>query len=345
MSSPGETTLPRPTESTRALGAGLAGTRVRRERRPDPRGDGPRLVALRTATARRRRHDLPARNHPRSLRFGYGASHLRGGPQRPSARLLLRPALPSFAVSDFQHVVTFAVMFVVAVVISRLTRRVREQADAARYRERRTASLYAMSRELAGTRATANLSRVRRAPPSRGVRREGRAPLEAPTVGSTNAAVGDLAFAPDEKERGVVDWVFSHDKPAGLATDTLPSASALYVPLAGRTGPRRRPGGPAQRSTPVRSNPEQRTLLDVFATQIASALERARLAEQAQQATAASGGRAHCAALSSAPSRTTCALRCPSSRARRARFSNRMRRSRQRHDATSRRRFTKRPSD
>jgi two-component system sensor histidine kinase KdpD len=39
-------------------------------------------------------------------------------------------------------------MFVVALVISKLTLRVREQANAARLRERRTAALYNLSKEL-----------------------------------------------------------------------------------------------------------------------------------------------------------------------------------------------------
>jgi len=42
----------------------------------------------------------------------------------------------TFAVSDTQYLVTFAVMLAVAVVISTLTTRIRAQADAARHRER-----------------------------------------------------------------------------------------------------------------------------------------------------------------------------------------------------------------
>jgi two-component system sensor histidine kinase KdpD len=89
-------------------------------------------------------------------------------------------------------------------------------------------------------------------------------------------------FEPDAKESGVVEWVWSHDKPAGLCTDTLPSSSALYVPLreargkVGVLGVR-----PNDRHRFV--DPEQRALLDLFATQVASALERARLAEDAQR--------------------------------------------------------------
>ena len=58
------------------------------------------------------------------------------------------PPYMSFAVTDFSHIVTFGVMFFVAIVISGLTKRIRDQADSARRGERRTASLYAVSREL-----------------------------------------------------------------------------------------------------------------------------------------------------------------------------------------------------
>src|SRR5258705_3844049 len=48
-------------------------------------------------------------------------------------------------------------MLIVALVISGLTVRTRAQAEAARSRERRTAALYAMSRELASTRGVTDL--------------------------------------------------------------------------------------------------------------------------------------------------------------------------------------------
>ncbi|HEY4910990.1 MAG TPA: DUF4118 domain-containing protein, partial [Methylomirabilota bacterium] len=67
------------------------------------------------------------------------------------------PPYFSFAVSDTQYLITFGVMLVVALVISGLTVRTRIQALAARERERRTAALYAMSRELANTREVESL--------------------------------------------------------------------------------------------------------------------------------------------------------------------------------------------
>ena len=55
----------------------------------------------------------------------------------------------SFSVSDTQYVITFIALFLVGMVISQLTVRAREQADAAQQREAETAELYDLSRDLA----------------------------------------------------------------------------------------------------------------------------------------------------------------------------------------------------
>jgi two-component system sensor histidine kinase KdpD len=218
-----------------------------------------------------------------SLRFGYGPSILAAVLSVLMLDFFFVPPYLSFAVSDFQHVVMFAVMFVVAVVISNLTKRVRLQADAARYRERRTATLYSMSRELAATRATRSLAAVAVQHVHEVFETKVALMLQELDGRLENVASGDGAFAPQEKERDIVDWVWSHDKPAGLSTDTLPSARALYSPLRGAQGLVGVLG--VLPNDPRRFNDaEQRAQLDVFANQIASALERARLADQAQHA-------------------------------------------------------------
>src|SRR5262245_15339476 len=66
----------------------------------------------------------------------------------------------TFAVGDMRYVLTFGVMLGITLLISMLTLRVRAQADMARRRERGTAVLYAMTRELAGTRGLDDLITV-----------------------------------------------------------------------------------------------------------------------------------------------------------------------------------------
>ena len=58
----------------------------------------------------------------------------------------------TFAVGDTQYVVTFAVMLVVGLLVSTLAARVKDTAEMALQRERRTQALYALSRETSGLR-------------------------------------------------------------------------------------------------------------------------------------------------------------------------------------------------
>ena len=67
-----------------------------------------------------------------SMRYGYGSAFGAAALSVLSFNFFFIPPYYTFAVADARHLVTFAVMFLVAVVISRLTKRVRDEADAAR---------------------------------------------------------------------------------------------------------------------------------------------------------------------------------------------------------------------
>jgi two-component system sensor histidine kinase KdpD len=193
------------------------------------------------------------------------------------------PPYFTFAVSDVQYFVTFAVMLVVAIVVSSLTVRIRQQADAARYRERRTAALYDLSRELAGTRGEENLvqAAVRHISEVFGCQVVVLRPE--PTGGLVPKAAHPDRFEIDTNEDGVIRWVFEHRRMAGLGTDTLPGAQALYVPLIASQGI---VGvlGVKPPDAQAFADPEQLHLLETFSNQAALAVERAQLANEAQQA-------------------------------------------------------------
>jgi two-component system sensor histidine kinase KdpD len=187
----------------------------------------------------------------------------------------------SFAVSDLEYLVTFGVMLVVALIISSLAASVRAQTRVAGARERRTSLLYAMSRELAATRSFDNLARV--AIKHVAETFASRAVVLMPDAnGRLHHPQGPApATALQGADLSVAQWVFDHARPAGLGTDTLPAATAQYLPL---TGTRRTLGvlavWPTQRRRLLL--PEQHHLLETFAGQIALAVERSQLAEEAE---------------------------------------------------------------
>jgi two-component system sensor histidine kinase KdpD len=192
------------------------------------------------------------------------------------------PPYYTFAVADVRYAVTFGVMLVVALVISGLTLRVREQAEAARGRERRTAALFNLSRDLARERKKDRLSEIAVKHVSEVFRSQVviLVPDEQGHLAVPSTGVG--TFALDEKERGVAQWVMENRQAAGCGTDTLPGAKALYLPMIASSGPvgvvgilPENPGVPFE--------PEQVHLLETFADQTAMAMERVILAQEAQK--------------------------------------------------------------
>jgi two-component system sensor histidine kinase KdpD len=186
----------------------------------------------------------------------------------------------TFQVIDAQYVITFLVMLAVTLTIGNLMANVRQQNRVAGARERRTALLYAMSRELAGTRGSDNMARV-------AVRHIAEV-FDASAVVLTPDPSGRLQYPAGSSVEGsfrgadlsVAQWVSDHGQRAGLGTDTLPAASAVYLPLSGARGAM---GVLGVRPTNRRRVllPEQRHLLETFAGQIALAWERAALGEEA----------------------------------------------------------------
>jgi two-component system sensor histidine kinase KdpD len=192
------------------------------------------------------------------------------------------PPYYSFAVSDVRYLLTFAVMLVVSLVMSHLTTRVRQQAEAAREREERTAALYAMSREFAAERKVAEMVRTG----VRHLRNTFGGDVLVLTPGDDGRLRPDPALeapAMDDKELSIALWVFDHGQPAGAGTATLPATEWLYVPLVASG---RALGVVGIRSPDPRrlQEPIRRQLLETFAGQVAASLERVRLAGASQQA-------------------------------------------------------------
>ncbi|MBI3848602.1 MAG: sensor histidine kinase KdpD [Planctomycetes bacterium] len=193
------------------------------------------------------------------------------------------PPVYTFAVGDWKFAITFGVMLVVALTVSGFTSRIRQQAEAARQRERRTAALYGLSRMLAietevGRIAGAAVRHVRELFETDAV------VWIADGDGRLVARGGaECELARDEHPLEIAKWVFDHGQAAGHATESLPASDALFLPL---VGAKRTLGvfGITLGGRGATPSPAQRQLIETLVAQTALALERALLSDEASSA-------------------------------------------------------------
>ncbi|MGH8426364.1 MAG: ATP-binding protein [Gammaproteobacteria bacterium] len=184
----------------------------------------------------------------------------------------------AFAVPDSQYVVTFIVVLVVALVISNRSMNMRRQAREAMDRERETASLYAMSRELADKRDAEDLPRI--AEHNIAGIFDARVEILLP---DKNGSITPVTNATTSADLETIHWAYEHARTAGKGTNTFPASALMCLPLIGSG----KPLGVLTLTSrePERGlMPEQQRLLKAFANQAALALERATLVRQAAEA-------------------------------------------------------------
>ncbi|MFI4986862.1 MAG: DUF4118 domain-containing protein [Alphaproteobacteria bacterium] len=192
------------------------------------------------------------------------------------------PPLYTFTISEPANVMALVFFGIVAVLTSNLTARTREQVLTAQRRAKDAAELYAFSRKLAATGdlddllwafcyQVAALLKVRIV-------------VLLPEKGQIAVRAG----YPPEDELGEADlaaakWTWAHNQAAGRASDTLPGAKRLFLPM--RTGrgiigvlglDRDRPG-------PILA-PDERRLLDALSDLVAVAIERVHLVDDIDEA-------------------------------------------------------------
>jgi two-component system sensor histidine kinase KdpD len=193
------------------------------------------------------------------------------------------PPYLTFAVADYEYLITFAVMLIVALAISAMTSRIRLQALSAADREAQTRALYRLSEELAGQTRLSDIleTATRLAEKTFGGRITALLPDDERKVAFTGRTSGPLSVP--SSEQGIAQWVFDRGEKAGKGTATLPGASALYVPLKGASGILGVlsvvPGEPGETLSA-----EQQNLLEVLASQAALAIERNLAASAARDA-------------------------------------------------------------
>lgn len=217
-----------------------------------------------------------------SLRYGHSAAVLSSMVAVLGYNFLFLQPLYTFTIANAENIYTFFVFLAVALITSNLTARIRAQAEAARIREARTASLYDFSRMVTGAAAEDDIlwavvhhvAATSKAQSLVLMPEDGRLSIRA-------------AYPPedqiDDKAKIAADWAWEKGEPSGRGTGTLPSSDWLFLPL--RTAERKL-GALGIRFPDDRPalGPDERRLLDALAGQAALAIERSLLNRDVEEA-------------------------------------------------------------
>ena len=188
----------------------------------------------------------------------------------------------SFAVGDAQYLLTFAVMLVIGLLISTLTVRVQQQLQLSKKQERRSASLFRLTRQLSELVGSEFL--IQAAGRQLSEMFFGEVVIFLRVDSGVELRFGQQTTIASYPVNAIVaQWVAEHNQTAGARTDTLPNATALFVPLVGSQQ--------SMGAIGVKPNdfaqlldPEQMYLLETCASLIALAIERDQSILDTQQA-------------------------------------------------------------
>lgn len=191
------------------------------------------------------------------------------------------PPYLTFQVRDYEYLLTFASMLIVALVISTQTARIRKQATDSAVREARSDTLYTLSRRLSGQNRVFDVARVAADYAAEVF------PITAvvflPEDGKINFARRSSQRLPvSREEEPIAQWAFDNAEKAGRGMAHAKTAAALYIPL---KGARKVAGVIAilpRENAPLGAG--QMQLLEVFAHQTATAIEHTRSQHAAEDA-------------------------------------------------------------
>ncbi|MGZ5087358.1 MAG: DUF4118 domain-containing protein [Usitatibacter sp.] len=186
----------------------------------------------------------------------------------------------SLMVADIQYFLTFGVMLVSGVLIGQLAGHLRFQARVAAHREKRARMLYEFARDLAQLRTTSQVIETTEEFMSRTFKARV-AVLVPDATGTLVSPTGRGMTNPFDST--AAQWAFDQAQSAGAGTETLAGNEYLFLPL---KSPTRTRGVLAVRPERTRDLfiPEQRHQFEIFATLVATALERVHYVDVARDA-------------------------------------------------------------
>ena len=181
----------------------------------------------------------------------------------------------TFAITDTQNILTVAFFLVVAVIVSKMAARLREQITTTRENARRTTNLYEFGRKIS---AAVTLDDVLWA-----VVHHVATTIHAKSLVLMPGAQGlaiSAGYPPedelDEKSAAAAEWTWTHGKIAGRGSSTLPAADWLFIPISTARGPMGVLGVQMAEGGEVPTSDQMR-LLETLADQAAVAIERTTL--------------------------------------------------------------------
>jgi two-component system sensor histidine kinase KdpD len=186
----------------------------------------------------------------------------------------------SLAPADPQYYLSFAVMLAVGTIIGQLAGGIRFQARVASHRERRARTLYEFARDLAQLQTTSEV--IAHTESFMGRALGARVAVLVPDA--TGSLVSPTSHGMTNPfDSTTAQWAFDQGRPAGAGTDTLGTNEHVFLPL---RSPTRVRGVLAVRPERPRDLmiPEQRHQFDIFATLVATALERVHYVDVARDA-------------------------------------------------------------
>lgn len=193
------------------------------------------------------------------------------------------PPFLTFAVSDAQYVVTFAVMLAIGLLVSTLASRLKVQIENSRRREHRNNSLYELGKELSSLYGEVFLVSSAAHRLSELLSAEVVVYLRDSKSQTYPVNATDSSLVAHPVSLPAAEWAIEHSQISGSGTNTLPNACALFVPLQGSQSCLGALAVKPSDSAARLLQPDMRRILESGANQLALALERDRLAIEASE--------------------------------------------------------------
>lgn len=216
-----------------------------------------------------------------AARFGLWPSIFASGLAFLSYNFFLTEPFFTFEIANQDLVLTLFLFLAVAVVTGNLAARLRDQARAQRAIARRTANLFDFSRKVASVASLDDV--VWAAVTHVASTMQCSSMILMPDASGRLAIVGGMP--PEDqlepRDRGAAEWAWDKREPAGWSSQTLPSATWLFLPM--KSAERIHGLLGVQFGTRLYITTEERRLLDSLVDQVGIAIERTKLASDMEE--------------------------------------------------------------